>query len=735
MGVNNDHRRFSFSLRTLVLSFVLLLLAVLAALSWILSSRLDDIRLDYVRDLASEQREELAHVYQGFVDRVQEVARDLSRWEELRSTLIDPTYYEYWESSRALRSPRTPAFIDSVALYDASGDYLRQSVVPALPARVTQADLTPYVVSSHGLNLLRAVLEVKGRGRRLGYVLVQTELIPALRNFGQFNRVDPATLSLSLAPGSRLPAVGAVPYLTHRTPPPVYNTEQTRPVMLRALVEGALVISVLGLAFWVLFRQYVIVPARNLAEQIDSIDAEQKPRRAFAGSLPTKELDKVRVSLRGLQSRFDQMHRRLAESNKELWELAHRDVLTSLPNRRAFETEYGRQEKHAAHHLACVLFDCNEFKAINDTYAHETGDIVLSELAMTLAFELRGRATLYRLGGDEFIAILRGADVGGSLTIAESCASAVAAIDFDTIGIAEPVRMSIGLARKDAGAVLAISELRRRADIAMYRAKRPGLGGICEYRPEMEKSGAHLVVSLSANTAVREALSHHECLQLHCQSIVTQSGQNHWREVLARIDYRGQLWMPGEFLPVVEQRRLEPEFDSMVLERLAAILRQPNCLESEEGISVNLSGASLSAQSIQHDLLSLASATDRPLLLEVTETALIPQIDQAAKTLIKLREAGWQIALDDFGTGYSSLSKLTDLPVDIVKFDRNLVVALDSDGPQAEVVRKLASMVRGAGFELVAEGIETSATLHAARAAGFDYFQGFHIEKPHLYEG
>jgi diguanylate cyclase (GGDEF)-like protein len=246
---------------------------------------------------------------------------------------------------------------------------------------------------------------------------------------------------------------------------------------------------------------------------------------SYRGMLAVTELENVRQSLNDYQQQLDDMHVSLAHKNQELWTLAHHDPLTGIFNRRAFDDDWRAMHRTPGDSrlgVAFLLFDCDHFKAINDTYGHQVGDQVIQGLTESLHGALRARDRLYRLGGDEFATILFSSDIGHARQVAERCAEHVLRHDFIAYGVKEPVRVSIGIAYLDETCDDALQRLHRQADVAMYHAKRPGQGKIAVYTPEMGE-GHEALVSNAETSAVYEAMADPERLEMHYQPVLALS--------------------------------------------------------------------------------------------------------------------------------------------------------------------------------------------------------------------
>ena len=424
------------------------------------------------------------------------------------------------------------------------------------------------------------------------------------------------------------------------------------------------------------------------------------------------------------------MHVNLANKNEQLWILAHHDPLTGIFNRRAFEEDWSALTRPGliSLNVAFLLFDCDHFKAINDTYGHHVGDQVIQGIAESLYGALRTGDRLYRMGGDEFVTILHETDVALASRVAERCIEAVNAHDFSAYGISEPVRVSIGIAH---GYDSASAELlHKHADLAMYHAKRPGSAKTAIYT-ETLATFSQAIISSPETAAIYAAITNPDLLEMHYQKIVDlPGGEVNYFEALVRIQHADSLLYPASIFSVVEAKRLEIEFDQAVLERIRRDLAD-GIVPLGTGISINISGMSIVTPQITDKLLALGEFLDRyKLVIEVTETSLITQISHASANLNRLRKAGFVIALDDFGSGYSSLRYLSTMPVDVIKFDISMVRCLESEDRQRIIVENVAKLISAAGFKLVAEGIESRETLERVTELGFTHAQGYYLGRP-----
>jgi EAL domain-containing protein (putative c-di-GMP-specific phosphodiesterase class I) len=297
------------------------------------------------------------------------------------------------------------------------------------------------------------------------------------------------------------------------------------------------------------------------------------------------------------------------------------------------------------------------------------------------------------------------------------------------LGIREPVRLSTGISPVAEGSETPAQILLRQADVAMYHSKRPASGSVCIYRESLE-SRSGTIFSNSINEAVYRVIEQHEGLAMHYQPVRrVDDGTIAYYEALMRIRHGDRLVYPDEILPLVESRHLERELDQAVIDQLLKDF-YAGMIPVGTGVAINLSAASIIDENILARLDPFRPfMSEHKLVLEVTETTLITQMELASGHLMQLRNQGFTIALDDFGSGYSSLSYLTSMPVDLVKFDITLVKALH-DEAHRRLVEHLLEFITSVGRVSVAEGVEDEAIMRQVRTLGFEYVQGFLHGRP-----
>jgi len=420
-------------------------------------------------------------------------------------------------------------------------------------------------------------------------------------------------------------------------------------------------------------------------------------------------------------------------------ELAHQalhDALTGLPNRALFldrlaqaMTRLGRNESA----LAVLFCDLDRFKVVNDSLGHTAGDQLLVAVARRLEGVLRAGDTAARFGGDEFVILCE--DISGAreaFAVAERVSAALAA-PF-VLGEDEAfVRTSIGIAMAvEAGAPP--EALLRDADAAMYRAKERG-GGVYEVFDDDMRARA--VRRLDTENQLHRALERGE-FRLHYQpQVALTTGSVSGVEALVRWQHpeRG-LVAPVEFIAAAEETGLILELGEWVFgeafEQAARWAALPD-RGAPVAMSVNLSArqcAHPELVDVVRTCLRESGADPAAIRLEITETAVMADLEASVVVLDELRALGVTLAIDDFGTGWSSLRALQRFPVDEVKIDKSFVDGVARDPQEAAIVAAVISLSHALGLSTVAEGVESVAQVDRLRALGCDVAQGYYFWRP-----
>lgn len=408
------------------------------------------------------------------------------------------------------------------------------------------------------------------------------------------------------------------------------------------------------------------------------------------------------------------------EATRRLTAAALSDALSGLPNRRAFRAHVGR-ELLTNRPICVALLDLDGFKSVNDIYGHGVGDQLLLAAARALRDLAGDGAMVARLGGDEFAVATSGDSAGPRL---EALVEAFIARTRQPFRVEERtllVGASAGLALAALGEADA-GELMRRADVALYAAKRGGKGRACWYHGDLDRreAEAHALAE-----ELRRGLAEGAFRVVYQPIIRDREGTIAGVEALLRYAPAGRPPVsPGAFIPVAEETGLIDRIGLFALRRACEDIRPLEGLH----LAVNLSAAQLRNPDLPDSIESVLAETGFPperLELEVTETYLVSDPELARRTLDRLRALGVTICLDDFGTGYASLGFLRRFPFDRLKLDRSLVVQATEDSASRALLDASIALARVLGMTVVAEGIETAAQRDAMLAAGCDLLQGW----------
>lgn len=417
----------------------------------------------------------------------------------------------------------------------------------------------------------------------------------------------------------------------------------------------------------------------------------------------------------------------------ELRHLATHDPLTGLPNRTLFRDRLEQELDLATRQrsgLAVVLLDLDHFKTINDFSGHDLGDQLLVQVARRLAARLRPGDTLARLGGDEFALMLPNPPRPEELGVVASQLLEAMRTPFELEGRQLTIGASVGISLfpddgRDA------EELLARADAAMYQAKSDGRNGYRFYTAELNRRNQE---SLLLQERLRQALQD-GLLELYYQPQVdTRTGQVCGMEALLRWHDPVLGWVsPMHFIPVAESCGLILPLGDWVLVTALRQIRAWMDAGTPIRVAVNLSARQFQQRDLVERVWTLLAETGVPpqlLELEVTESVLMEDTDQATYVLGELSKLGVRLAVDDFGTGYSSLNYLKLFSLDVLKIDRTFIQDLHVDPSDAVIVKAIISLAHSLGLELVAEGVETQEQLEYLREQGCESYQGYYFSKP-----
>lgn len=425
-------------------------------------------------------------------------------------------------------------------------------------------------------------------------------------------------------------------------------------------------------------------------------------------------------------------------ADEKIRQLAYLDPLTNLPNRRLMSDRLTRAIARALRsksHGALLLVDLDNFKTLNDTRGHDVGDQLLREVAQRLLICIRDNDTASRTGGDEFVIILEslGAQAVQAAATAEVIGRKILATlnyPFLLSGQEHRITASMGITLFCDNR-LAPEELMKRADLAMYSVKETGRNALLFFDPAMQTK---LKLRLALEAKIIDGLAL-ERFEIYYQPQVDGEGMLTGVEALLRLNSDDGLVMPNIFIPLAEETGLVIDLGYWVIKKTCAQLSEwaKNPDTAQLTISVNVSSHQFrNAEFVPQILETIRHYEVNPqlLVLEITESLLLEEIDQAIEKMQILRQHGLLFSLDDFGTGYSSLYYLKHLPLQEIKIDRSFVRELPFDENGAAIVCAIIAMGNMLGISVIAEGVETSLQRDFLKQYDCNRFQGYLYGRP-----
>ncbi|WP_144147476.1 EAL domain-containing protein [Paraburkholderia sp. BCC1884] len=432
----------------------------------------------------------------------------------------------------------------------------------------------------------------------------------------------------------------------------------------------------------------------------------------------------------------DITQRKIAE--ERIRELAFFDALTRLPNRTLLLDRLKQAIAGSAQTGECgalLFIDLDRFKTLNDTLGHDKGDLLLQHVAQRLAASVRDSDTVARVGGDEFVVVLRNLHKDRQEAANQTKAMgekllAILGSPYQLGEIQYRSGASIG-ATVFKGHQTLIDELLKQADLAMYKSKERGRNAVCFFDPEMQTV---VVERALLEAGLRDAVEGNQLL-LQYQAQVNRNSITGVEALVCWQHPRRGLVPPGEFIPLAEETGLIFALGSWVLETACAQLAQWATRPDLEHltIAVNVSAQQFRESDFVEKVLAIIERTGaRPdrLQLELTESVLVDNVQDIILKMEALKARGIVFALDDFGIGYSSLSYLKRLPLDQLKIDRSFVRDILVDPNDAVIASAIIALARSLGLGVIAEGVETEAQRDFLAAAGCHAYQGYYFSRP-----
>jgi diguanylate cyclase (GGDEF)-like protein len=421
------------------------------------------------------------------------------------------------------------------------------------------------------------------------------------------------------------------------------------------------------------------------------------------------------------------------ERTDELLHQAMHDSLTGLPNRALIVDRMDQlleRNRRNGTYGAALYIDLDDFKNVNDSLGHEAGDNLLICVASRMKSTLRGADTIGRMGGDEFVVLIDGGEHKVAPDLVAERLLDVMRQPFEICGAPTPltVTTSIGIAvgdRQSGG------EFLRDADVALYQAKAAGKNQYMFFNPQMQSDiGRRISLEFDLRSALignQFYLLYQPIYNLEDLSIVGVEALLRWRHPTEGVI------QPDDFIPILERTGQIREVGAWVLREACSQMAVWHARGDTIDISINVSGRQLDSDSIVdhiRDALHISELDPNSLIIEVTETALMLDVDQSVNRLQAIKNLGGRIAIDDFGTGYSSLGYLRQFPIDCIKIDKSFTNAMATSNESQALVKTFIQLGRDLGLKTLAEGVETIGQMDMLRASNVAEVQGFLFSRP-----
>ncbi len=477
----------------------------------------------------------------------------------------------------------------------------------------------------------------------------------------------------------------------------------------------------------------ICVPLVAKDELIGVLNVNAKPERKYTeNDLRALSLFGERAGVAVEVARINKARRKV--SNQGKYHVMH-DPLTGLPNRTLLLDRVANAiaRRRPPGHAAVLMFlDLDDFKRVNDSLGHTAGDQVLIALADRLVKSVRSGDSVAHFGGDEFAVLLEAKDSEEATAAAERILEDLEK-PFPIEGREVTFTASVGIALAQSNEIRP-DELMRNAFTALHTAKERGRSEIAVFEESMHSSA---LSRLDLEQELRHAVENRG-LDVYFQPLLKLSDLSVYGfEALVRwIHPKKGVISAIDFIPMAEEAGLLPVIDRMVLRRTCTTVRELNrtvFANKPAAAHVNLSPTSIRQPDFVSNLTTDLTETKldpKHLVLEITESVMMHDIDQAASKLRAIKSLGVRLALDDFGTGYSSLSYLRSFPVDVVKIDKFFVDEIETDEGSSALVQAILRLGRGLTFEVVAEGIETQEQMRSLIDLGCLYGQGYYLAHP-----
>lgn len=699
----------------------------------------EKLKTQAAAQVAYAAEQELKTHLAQFMQQAEQHLAVLTEWDEVHQQLHQSRYYYFWRNQRLKDSQYWRFYFNDVELYAQNGQPLIQKGPnepdPSFLPTSVPDDLAIFQLQNQAINyrLFVPVLQ-RNTDQPLGFIGLNFSFLSWLQQQQQFQYIERSSLkpkvideSSGLLPTTLLASPGQFVYFDVVENPVDNFLWRLIQEFIFYVLLYAVVVAIL---FMVFFRFSLIRPLQDLTDYLSELKNKPsdivEPKKHYLVS----EFEDLQNSLYTYNQALLNTEQELNYQHERYFKQSRIDALSGLLNRFSFDemmqklSDSGQTNNQT---IGFILVDCDYFKAINDTYGLEVGDRVIQLTAQALQESLPAHATSFRIGGDEFATILN-IDTATTLKqIADDVFQTLQTLPLKSLGIQERISFSLGLSISAQSQTL--QNLLKNADIALYKAKH-SLHDKVQLFVDDEMSAAKTLLSNRQVGIILQALQTGDGIEMHLQPVVNAQSETSYFEALIRIRKEGILIFPGDIFNIVNHRNLDIDLDKQVIKAITRLFVEGK-LKTGQGLSFNISPHTLLQLNLERELSSLAKfAQDYKIIVEITETSLITNIELVTLKLNALREKGFLVALDDFGSGYSSIRYLANMPVDIVKFDMTLTRALELDDKTKGIIQTTAKMIREAGYQLVMEGIETQAQFTAAQRAGATGFQGYFFGKP-----
>ncbi len=453
---------------------------------------------------------------------------------------------------------------------------------------------------------------------------------------------------------------------------------------------------------------------------------------SIENAMAVRDLALANQATEEYQFKLERSNRLLTESNRELEMLTLYDPLTNLPNRSLFHDRLNQHiaiasSQQPAQRIGLILIDLNDFKNINDTFGHDSGDALIKKVSTRLVEHIDLDETVSRLGGDEFAIILPDSDekqtIAKTLDLLKRLKQ-----PFEIDGNEIVIQGSAGITLfpehgNDSPSLL------KHADLSMYTAKQ-NKKSYYVYNPDEDTSSVTQITMIAdLHKAVEE-----KQFELHYQPKIDLATKRTTSvEALGRWQHpeRGNV-PPSIFIPALESSELIDQYTYTIIEKALTQIKQWQSQNINIKIAVNISTLTLNNSDfiIRIEQMVAHKKYGQQLIFEITENSFLSEYDKLSETLSRLRYLGINLSIDDYGTGFSSLSRLKKLPVNELKIDQTFIKDMDHDKDDEVIVLSTIDLAHNLGLTVVAEGVETNSTLSCLQKLGCDIVQGYYISRP-----